>query len=224
MGRNWYLSIGLEDPEAQITRLDFENLESMDAEGVSDQPDITFSVRRSFQRFSHIKVASVFRQISARSDLLNKTESEFAWGFNISGVRKTRLLFDERDTVKWQLTYGKGIGRYINDLNTVGGMDGVFDEKGKIRPLPVVAGYLSVQHWWNNTLRSTFLVSGVWVDNYSFQPPDSYRKTERVSGNLIYSPVNRFDVGWELIWGRRTNEDDQSGKALQTQLSARYRF
>ena len=51
--------------------------------------------------------------------------------------------------------------------------DGVFDPQGKIKTLPVVAGYAAYQHWWTDKTRSSFLVSGVWVDNYSFQPDDS---------------------------------------------------
>ena len=126
--------------------------------------------------------------------------------------------------MKWQLIYGEGIARYINDLNTVGGLDGVFDPEGKIQTLPVVAGYISLQHWWSENTRSSFLVSGVWIDNHSFQPGNSYYKTERVSGNITYSPVPRFDVGMEVIWGRRTNEDRQSGDAIQTQVMAKFRF
>ena len=145
------------------------------------------------------------------------------WGVNVSGVIKLPRL-DSRDNLQWQVTYGEGIGRYINDLNSVGGMDGVFDPEGKIKTLPVVAAYASYQHWWTDNTRSSFLISGVWVDNYSFQPEDSYYKTERISGNVVFSPVPRFDLGMEVIWGRRTNENRETGEAIQALLIGQFRF
>ena len=113
---------------------------------------------------------------------------------------------------------------YVNDLNTLGGLDGVFDAEGRIRTLPVLAGYAAYQHWWSDSMRSSFLFSGVWVDNYSFLPDDSYHHTQRLTGNFIYSPIPRLNMGVELLWGKRTNEDGQSGSALQTQISGKFRF
>jgi hypothetical protein len=223
IGKDWDLSIAVEDPVAQISTLDPETNEVVDADGVSDQPDITFSIRKNFKRLSHVRFAGVLRQISARPVAGESTETEFAWGVNVSGVVKTPR-FGELDNLKFQLIYGEGIGRYVNDLNTLGGYDGVFDTEGNIKTLPVLAGFAAYQHWWTGSMRSTFLFSGVYVDNYSFQADDAYKKTERVSGNLIFSPVPRFDVGMEVIWGKRTNEDNQSGDAIQTQISTRYRF
>lgn len=223
IGKAWDLSVAIESPDAEIGIIDFDTNEVTEAEGVSEQPDFTFSIRRNFDRFSHVKLSGIIRQVSARSVIRDKTESELGWGLNLSGVIKFPKI-DERDNLKWQLTYGDGIGRYINDLNSVGGMDGVFDPQGKIKTLPVVAGYAAYQHWWTDKTRSSFLISGVWVDNYSFQPDDSYYKTERISGNITYSPVPRFDLGVELIWGRRTNEDRKSGDAIQALLIGQFRF
>lgn len=223
LGKAWDLSVALESPDAEIGSIDFDNEEKKitEADGVSKRPDFSFSVRRNFDRFSHVKLSGIVRQVSARSG--DKTESEFGWGLNLSGVIKFPK-FDERDNLKWQLTYGEGIGRYINDLSSVGGMDGVFNPQGKIKTLPIVAGYAAYQHWWTDKTRSSFLVSGVWVDNYSFQPDHSYYKTERISGNITYSPVPRFDLGVELIWGRRTNEDRKRGDAIQALLVGQFRF
>jgi hypothetical protein len=88
----------------------------------------------------------------------------------------------------------------------------------------VLAGYLAFQKWWNESLRSTFIASGVRVNNYSWQAGDSYHSTQRVSGNLIWSPTARVDLGGEAIWGRREDNDGADGDALQMQLSAKYRF
>ncbi len=223
IGKSWDLSVAIEDPNAEISTINFETGEISDAEGVSIQPDLTLSIRKSLRRFSHLKLSVVLRQISARSEVLDHTETEFAWGLNLSGVLPVPMIH-ENDNLKWQLIYGEGIGRYVNDLNTLGGLDGVFDAEGKIRTLPVLAGYIAYQHWWTDSVRSSLLYSGVQIDNYSFQPDDSYYKTERLTWNVVYSTVARFNVGIELLWGRRTNKDRQDGEAFQLQLTSQFRF
>ena len=119
---------------------------------------------------------------------------------------------------------GRGIGRYLNDTNTLGGLDAVFAPDGTLDALPIFGGYGAFQHFWNEQMRSTFLVSLVQIDNYDYQPGDAYKRTERLSGNFVWSPIRRVDIGAELIWGRRTNKDSNDATALQFQLATMYRF
>mgnify|MGYP000222873739 CR=1 FL=1 len=93
-----------------------------------------------------------------------------------------------------------------------------------IKTLPILAGFAAYQHWWNDTLRSNFIVSGVQIDNASFQPDDAYKRTIRASTNLFWSPTPRVDVAAEFIWGQRTNRDGQEGDASQVQFATKYRF
>jgi hypothetical protein len=53
---------------------------------------------------------------------------------------------------------------------------------------------------------------------------DPYEQTLRLSGNVIFSPVNRLELGAELLWGERRNANDTRGDAVQLQLSARYLY
>lgn len=162
----------------------------------------------------------------------NKSETT-GWGITTSG-RKSFAFWGEEDFVLWQLTYGKGVGRYINDLNTVGGGDAVFDPQGRLRALPVFAGYVSYGHgwpkdfWflkaWPGILRSNLTLSWVAVDNFDFQDDRDYKRTLRASANLIYLPTRNLRLGMELLWGERKNKDNSSGTAAQFQVSARYNF
>ena len=43
-------------------------------------------------------------------------------------------------------------------------------------------------------------------------------------GALRGAPTPRIDIGMELLWGERENEDGNNGDAVQSQLAARYRF
>ncbi len=125
----------------------------------------------------------------------------------------------------FQLNYGDGIGRYINDLESVGGQDAAFNPvTGELETLEAFGGYLAYQHWWSDRMRSTLVVGYTNVNNLDFQEPDAYHETRRLTGNVIWSPIPRLDVGGELLWGRRTNNDGNSGEALQMQLAAKYIF
>ena len=159
--------------------------------------------------------------------------SATGWGITTSG-RKAFTYWGEDNFLLWQLTYGEGIGRYLNDLATMGGGDAVFGPDGELRALPVLAGFLSYRHHWGSKpwfmcdwpgfMRSNFTISWIDVDNYDFQDGKDYNKTWRAAANLLYFPTQNLRFGGELLWGERKNKDGSSGTAAQLQLSARYNF
>jgi hypothetical protein len=141
------------------------------------------------------------------------------------------------DRVLYQVNAGRGIARYINDLNpndlnTTNGLDAVFDStSGELKALPVLGWYVGYEHRWKEwsqlqkmNLRSTVLWSLVSVDNLDLQPADSYKRTNRFALNIVFSPSGRVDAGLEYIWGKRENLDGQSATANQFQLVGLFRF
>jgi hypothetical protein len=214
-GRDMDLLIGLEDPAPDVTG----------GQGVSQYPDIVASVRRNWADRWHVKTSLLLRQIEATWDLDSSvSDTEFGWGLSMSG--KVGLeIWDARDNILFQFNYGDGLGRYINDLQEVGGQDAVFNPlTGELETLNVFSSYVAYQHWWRESLRSTLTYSWVDVDNLSFQDDSAYARTDRAIINLLWSPVARVDVGGELLWGRRENKDGASGTARQIQFGAKYRF
>jgi hypothetical protein len=162
------------------------------------------------------------------------TDSTVGWGFTTGGKQPVTWWGEENDFLVWQLSYGKGMGRYINDLGTVGGGDAVFDPEGELHALPVFAGFVSYQHVWSKRfgfmktwpglLRSNFTVGVVDIGNFDFQDDSDYNRTVRASANLIYNPTHNVQLGVEFLWGQRVNKDDSKGKASQLQFAARYIF
>jgi len=214
-GRDMDLLVGLEDPAPDVTG----------GQGVSQYPDIVASVRRNWADRWHVKTSLLLRQIEAKWDLDSSvTDTEFGWGLSVSGKLGLEI-WDERDNILFQFNYGDGIGRYINDLQEVGGQDAEFNPlTGELETLNVFSSYVAYQHWWRESLRSTLTYSWVDVDNLSFQDDSAYARTDRAIINLLWSPVARVDVGGELLWGRRENKDGASGTARQIQFGAKYRF
>lgn len=214
-GRDLDLLIGLEDPAPDVT----------DGRGVSQYPDIVASVRRNWADRWHIKTSLLARQIEAEWNLdPSISDSKIGWGASVSG-RVGVEIWDEKDNFLFQFNYGDGIGRYVNDLQEVGGQDAVFNpQTGELETLEVFSGYVAYQHWWQEKLRSTVTYGWVDVDNLDFQDDSDYANTDRAIINLMWSPVTRIDVGGELLWGRRENKDGASATARQIQFGAKYRF
>ena len=218
IGKDWDLVFALEDPSPEITG----------GTAISQFPDIVSSARRTWFDRWHIKTSLVLRQITGSwdEDSTGETEDKVTgWGVSVSG--KTSTQFWNKlglDNIMFQFNGGKGIGHYINDLDTIGGEDAVFNSQGTLKSLPVFAGYLAYQHWWKENIRSTLNLSWVYIDNLSFQPPDAYKRTVRSAVNLIWSPAARIDIGGEFIWGKRENNNNENATAAQIQASVKYRF
>jgi len=90
--------------------------------------------------------------------------------------------------------------------------------------VPAFAAYVGYEHWWNDRLRSTVTLGGVWVDTLDIQGAGALKQTLRGSVNLSWSPIDRIDLVAEFLTGRRVNKDGQRGTASQLQLGSRFRF
>jgi hypothetical protein len=216
LGDKYQFQLSLEDPNPEI----------QNGRGVTRMPDLVLSGNFQPRERLHARLAILGRQIRAQRTVENGggVEKEYAWGVSVSG-RLDTPWYDERDALLYQINAGNGIGRYINDLGSVGNYDGIFDpENGDLELFDVVAGYVSWQHWWGKSTRSNFTLGAVDVDSPDFVEGDAYRRTIRASANIFWTPTPRIDVGLEYLWGERENEDGADGDAVQVQMSARYRF
>jgi len=214
LGEQYELQLALEDPNPEI----------QNGTGVTRNPDLVLAGRFSPRDRLHVKLSLLAREIRGQS-LDGDVEKKYALGTSISG-RYMTPRFDSRDSVLFQLNYGKAIGRYVNDLSSIGNYDGVFNlDTGKLELFTVTAGYVSLQHWWDTPqLRSNFTFGAVDVDNPGFLGGDAYESTLRFSTNLMWSPIPSIDLGGEYLWGQRENQDGEQGNATQFQFAVRYLF
>jgi len=227
LGTGRLVAIALEDPAPSIAG----------GGGVSRFPDVT--ARTSWERpQGHLQVAAIARALRAQ-EVEDPTQEaiEFGWGLSLSG-RHFLGSGRDGDNLMIQLNGGRGIGRYINDLGSVGEQDAVFDpETGELEALPAFGGYVAWEHWWRdntwspnfitrffNRPRTTFIYSYVGVNNFDFQDDGAYASTHRATTNFIFSPITNIDMGIETLWGERKNKDGSKGDALQLQLVATFRF
>jgi hypothetical protein len=219
-GKNQRVAVAVETPSVSITG----------GTGVNLFPDMIARDYIELPKGGHIQVAGLLRQIRGEASP-GDVRSTWGAGGTVSGDVNVPVK-TLTDRFMFQVNGGSGIARYINDLNSLGGMDGVFDPAtGDLKALHAVGWYVGYEHRWkeweqmqNMNLRSTVLWSFVTVDNYDFQVPNTYKKTNRFITNVVYSPSGRVDVGLEYIYGQRQNLDGQSAHANQFQLVGLFRF
>ena len=220
IGQDFQLQLSLEDPDPQL----------QNGSGVTRLPDVILAGSFQPNNRLHLRTALLGRQIRGQesipgsSELESSVEKAYAWGISISGGITTPL-FDSRDKFLFQLNRGNGIGRYVNDLNSIGNYDGIFNQSsGDLELFDVFAGYGSLQHWWDAALRSNFTFGWVDIDNPGFVDGEAYKRTLRASANLIWNPIRQVDTGVEYLWGRHEDESGDYGEAQQLQMMIRYIF
>jgi hypothetical protein len=222
------LAAALENPLPEVTG----------AAGVTQVPDVILRLRWDPQKelgwvirtLGHVQLAVVLRQIRAEPSSPPPAHVHVVgFGLGASGRLNTGWIF-ESDDLTFSTYWGKGIARYITDLDsyfgeTGDGQDAFYDPPtGELRALPALASYLGYELGWSRALRSTFTVGWVRIWNLDVQPPDSLKQTLRASANFAWSPVTRLDFVAELLVGRRWDKDGQWGRAIQLQIGTRFRF
>ena len=209
------LALALEDPKPDLTG----------ANGVSQAPDVIARARFEPRRGGHVQLAGIYRRLRGEPvDRPNEIVGASGYGVNISG-RLTSPVWADKDRVLFQHNSGAGLGRYITDLSTAGGQDGVYNPTTHaLEVLDAYSGYVGYEHWWTERLRSSFSFGIVDVDNLDIQPDDALHLTRRYSVNFMWSPIPRLDLVTELLFGNRTNKDGRRGSATQTQIGSTFRF
>jgi hypothetical protein len=204
-------SFSVENPESTITTQGGTRVATDDA----SLPDFTARYTHKAD-WGHIVVAALARQLTYKVGDIDANESSF--GVSASGTVNLR-----EDNLKFMLTQGQGLGRYVG-LNVAHGAVLNGDE---LDAIDSTSGFVAYQHKWNNQWRSTFLYSFFSADNntdlltISGDPTES---SQSYSANILYSPVKRLTFGAELKHAERTTESGLEGDLDRLQFSAKYAF
>lgn len=225
LGERVEFSAALENPSPDITG----------ASGVNQVPDVIARLRVNYDADQarrllfrggggHTQAALLVRQIRGEAD--STPDRVLAtWGIGVHVSGRVQAPWRRSDYLKFANALGRGIGRYITDLGTLGAQDAVYDpERHALVALPVYSTYVGYEHAWSQTIRSTLTFGAVFVDNLDIQDPGALRRTTRSSVNVAWSPVQSVDLIAELLAGRRVNKDGQDGHAGQFQLGWIFRF
>jgi hypothetical protein len=90
--------------------------------------------------------------------------------------------------------------------------------------VPLKGALLYLDHFWSDRWSSSIGYSITQVRNTALQAPEAYHRGEYASVNLLYTPTPNFLIGFEAIWGQRTDNDGRSADDTRFQFSVKYSF
>ncbi|MBL8197850.1 MAG: porin [Chromatiales bacterium] len=225
-------AVAIENPGNDIDSGQYREVDDFPgAQGDQELPDLTAHYRMKGD-WGHVQVAGILRWIG--TEVLGDTDpgpdedlgvlyddDDTGWGINLTSA----INVFERDAIRVGVVYGEGIASYMND----GGMDagpdrapGDPDVQLEAVELTGVSAYYD--HWWNDQWSSAAGYSFTKVDNTDGQTPDTFKKGQYASANLLYYPVENVLVGAELLWGEREDFDGDDGDDTRLQISFKYNF
>jgi regulator of replication initiation timing len=217
-GSNHSYSVSIENPQSEFLS---SSANSGTDSGIEEFPD--FIARATFKgKFGHFAVKGVARKLESFNSAGKVSDDEFGYALGVSGKIK---LFDKGD-VRFQLSYGDGIGRYIFGLGAVSQAAGFDVNTRSLETVEAWGGYVSYRHWWDDRLRSNFMFGTTQVlDNPSFlNPATTNKEIYSAHGNLIWSLNSKVDLGMEYMYGYRETESGAKGELHRGQFSANYKF
>ena len=199
----WHVNVGIEQPESEVDN-------SIDPAGasVNHWPDVGANVRWESEDVGHVQFATIVRQIGHDGPVTG-SQRTLGWGVNLAAAFS---LFGS-DSAQMQLTYGKGIFRYLNDDFVPN--DAAFDEDGDLTAIPCVGIMLGYTHQWNEQWRSTASWGQVNLDNQASQDPTAYDSTRYASLNVIWQIRKRLSLGLEGLYGSKEQNDGDRGNVFR---------
>ncbi|SFI04968.1 DcaP family trimeric outer membrane transporter [Planctomicrobium piriforme] len=200
---------------------------------IQEMPDFTGNIHYDGD-FGHAQVSSILRRLSFQSAAgesynqlgygVNLTGSFHPWGW-LTGLPRDPASRNpwQRSRVLGQFAKGRGINRYIQDVNGLG-LDAIFDPVTGFVALDASGWFVAYEQWWSQKLLSNFTYGQNRTDLPGALPANTYQAANYLSANLIWLPFERMGVGIETLYGERQNKDGQSGQACRIQIGAQYKF
>jgi len=230
----WKGAVALEHATNDI---DTGNLRLIDQDLAADirndekLPDITLMGRYE-GKWGHVQLSGILRRVGYETPgtLDSKPRGhKTGWGVDLGTSFNVSLA-----TLRLGAVYGRGIASYMND----GGMD-MGPNVAVIPQPPPNIGFVLVPSaeavklfgWtsyidlnWSKQFTSSIGYSFDSVDNTSFQTATAFHKGQYASVNLLWHPASGVFTGGELLWGKRTDNDGNTGKDLRFQYSFHWDF
>jgi hypothetical protein len=209
----WKLAVAAEMPGSQ-----FVTATGLQGSARSNMPDLPAFLRYETTR-AHFQVAGILRQIRFDGQGGSPDVSTMGFGGNVS----FRVNTAGKSGLMGQFAFGKGIGRYIESLNGQNA-DAVFTSDNNLEALNARAAVLGYEQHWNPTLQTTIAFAVANLDENTLLSSSTIKQTQDGRVNLIWSPYQKMDIGGEVLYGLRKNQNDAEGEAWRFQFSMIYKI
>jgi hypothetical protein len=167
-----------------------------------------------------VSLAAMFRELSYQP-LNDRRVSEATFSGAISG----KLMVFGQDDIRFELV-GGNIGRYVAlnyaaDAVLTTSVAGTTD----LEALDGYAGLVAYRHVWSPKLRSSLYYAMQSYDNdFDLTGGKVGKESYSITGNIIYSPLPKLEIGAEYRHASNEREDGADGTLDRIQVSTKYSF
>lgn len=208
-------SFSVENPETTITP--FRNVGARISSDDNLMPDLTARWQKKGD-WGHVSVAGMFRQFKHENPAAGIDDTSTGAAASVSG----KFNLGKSDDIRYMVSAGRGIGRYLG-LGIAS--DTVLDAGGNLEPIDGYGAFAAWRHAFSPKLRGNVFYSMAHFDNdKALTGLGVNERAQSFHANLIYSPMPKLDVGAELIWGRRSLENEQDGDLRRFHTHVKYSF
>ncbi|MFT3967577.1 MAG: DcaP family trimeric outer membrane transporter, partial [Sphingobium sp.] len=218
LGQGLDLYVAAENPQTETLTATNATLNDNDTDRIPD-----FVAKLAYKGGpAELHVAGIVRQLSIHANGIG--DDRLGWG--VSGGGKIVFGPNGRHDVRFNATYGSGLGRY---LGLGYAPDAIYDSAllgNRLYAVDNFAGFASVRLGWTDTLRST-LTAGYQHAGYPggiLIPGLANRSAYAVAGNLFWSPVKALDLGIEYRHAQREVVNGLKGDMDRVEMAAKYTF
>jgi hypothetical protein len=93
-----------------------------------------------------------------------------------------------------------------------------------LKALPTFAPWVSYQHNWTRSVRSSATFGLLQIQNTEFQPGNAYHKSTYSSANVIWNAFGSLSFGTEFMYGWVEQKNQEKANVPRLQFSGRYTF
>lgn len=215
LGKNVRAAVSLEQPESQLRFADSTGRRT--ARGV--YPDLVGMLRLGAAPRRYLRLAALLHPLTYHDARPDQLTTCLGWGLSLTGG----LGVGSRDQLTFQAAYGRGLERYINDLNTAG-YDGFLPRAGPLRAIPAAAGYTFYDHWWAARWSTSLGWGYVRLSPVADQPATAFHTSNYGIANLLFVPFDFFKVGVEYQYGAQQLANQQRGAGSRLQCTVQSQF
>lgn len=214
--RHWTVAVSAETPAQQT-----EETSGVNKKCDEWLPDVAAFIQFGWRRSEHVRLAAIYRTLSYRNLLENKNHTVPGVGMMLSTVARpiTQL------TLYGTVTAGFGTASLGGDM-MIGNYDLVTNpnHKGNLYA-PWSLGWCAGAQW--NFTPSLFVSATAGQTRYlpRYTPAaDSYRYGTYLAANVFYNLTARMQVGAEINFGQRVNQDRTSRWAHRVGAMCQFSF
>lgn len=207
------ISVSAEQPSSSIPPIN--PVTAQPVSSTSPLPDFVVRYRYETDDY-HFNTAGLFRSVGG---VTSAGQSDHVFGYGVMASGLVRLW--GRDNIVFQGVYGEGISRYFIDPKNLN-LDAGYDSSGILKAQPSYGGYAAIQHFWNDQWRSTVTYGFLQINTTEGSPADTYKRTQYLDCNLMYSPAEGITIGGGFLWGQRVNKNDVSGDGFRINFLLKY--